>query len=160
MGTVNIEGVPDVSYAAYVAYEGDYYIYVSELSRHTQNLMDTGRVSLLFIENEDRARHLFVRQRMTLECKAQEVIRGTQRFESMMDRFAAKFGKFMQMLKGLSDFHLFRITPLQGSYVRGFAQAFRLEGKDLLQVSHVNDTGHRAQDQETREQMDQQVASS
>lgn len=160
MGTVNAEGIPDVSYAAYVAFEDYYYIYISELSRHTQNLMDTGKVSLLFIENEERAKHLFARQRVTMDCEAAEIERGSEHFELMLDKFQQRFGKFMEMLKNLNDFHLFRIEPKKGSYVRGFAQAFRLEGQGLQNVSHINDVGHRAKNKKTEAQMNDRVTES
>ena len=143
MATVSSDGIPDASYAAYVLYENDYYIYVSELSRHTANLMDTGKVSLLFIEDEEHATHLFARQRVTLECEATQVARDHSHFDVIMDQFQQRFGKFMEMLKKLNDFHLFKISPLQGSYVRGFAQAFKLEGKNLSEVRHMNDRGHK-----------------
>ena len=43
------------SYAAYVERDGDYYVYLSERALHTCNLLDNGRVSVLFIENEGGA---------------------------------------------------------------------------------------------------------
>lgn len=159
MATVNAEGIPDVSYAAYLAFNGDYYIYVSELSLHTQNLMESGQISLLFIENEDRAKHLFARQRMTLQCESIEVFRGSVHFETIMEKFSGKFGKFMDMLKSLNDFHMFKITPLRGSYVRGFAQAFKLEGKGLSKVSHINDKGHQSDNPQTEKKMSELEAS-
>lgn len=160
MGTVNREGIPDISYATYVTYEGDYYIYVSELSRHTENLMQTGKASLLFIENEESAKHLFARQRMTLDCKVTEVTRDNRHFDFIFKKFQQRFGKFMEMLKNLQDFHLFRIEPQKGSYVRGFAQAFRLEGQGLQNISHINDVGHRASNKRTADQMNRQVSES
>lgn len=157
MATVNSQGMPDVSYAAYVNYNDDYYIYVSELARHTENLVDTGRVSLLFIENEDRAKNLFARQRVTLDCESIEVFRGSYHFDLIMDKFQLKFGKFMAMLKSLNDFHLFKISPVKGSYVRGFAQAYRFEGKGLNKMHHIQDKGHQAENADTEKKMSEQV---
>ena len=64
MATANEDGVPEASYAPYVIDDaGHYYIYVSELSRHTRNLTQTGRVSLLFIEDEQSAANIFAQTR-------------------------------------------------------------------------------------------------
>lgn len=143
MATVAYDGKPEASYAAYVKYDGDYYIYISELSAHTRNLSDNGKVSLLFIENEDKASHLFARQRATFQGLAEEVARDSEHFHQVMDMFEQKFGQFIDMLKKLQDFHLFRIHPTKGSFVQGFARAFTIQGEALDQFSHVNDTGHR-----------------
>lgn len=155
MATVGQSGMPDASYAAYVQFEDDYYVYVSELAQHTKNLAETGNVSLLFIEEEASARHLFARQRMTLQCDADFVSRSTEEFERIMDLFEEKFGAFMSMLKKLNDFHLFRMTPRKGAFVRGFAQAFELDGKGMSNIRHISDRGHKAQNEEADKELDQ-----
>lgn len=153
MASVNAEGIPDVSYAAHAVFNDDYYIYVSELSCHTQNLMESGKISLLFIEKEDRTKHLFARQRITLECESKEVFRNTAHFERIMQKFHSRFGKFIDLLKSLNDFRLFKITPLQGSYIRGFSQAFKLEDEGLSRVICVTDKGHNTENRETATKM-------
>lgn len=154
MATVSQCGIPEASYAAYVQLEDDYYVYVSELSRHTKNLAESDKVSLLFIEEEASAQHLFARQRMTLQCDVSPVARSSQRFEQIMDLFEQKFGSFISMLKKLQDFHLFRISPQKGAFVRGFAQAFELDGKGMSNIRHMNGRGHKAQNDETSQKMD------
>jgi putative heme iron utilization protein len=118
-------------------------VYVSELSAHTQNLLSNGRVCLLFVEDEDKAAHLFARQRVTYHCLAGEIDRDTDTFEYIMGLFEEKFGAFMKQLQKMQDFHLFRIKPQRGSFVQGFAKAFSIEGDDLAQIRHVNDVGHK-----------------
>ncbi|OAH97039.1 HugZ family protein [Methylomonas methanica] len=143
MATVSASGEPEASYAAYVRHDGQYYVYVSELSAHTQNLLNNGRVCLLFVEDEDKAAHLFARQRVTYHCSASEIDRDTDAFEYIMALFEEKFGAFMKQLQKMQDFHLFRIRPQRGSFVQGFAKAFLIEGDDLTQIRHVNDVGHK-----------------
>lgn len=155
MATVGQSGMPDASYAAYVQFENDYYVYVSELASHTKNLAETGNVSLLFIEEESSARHLFARQRMTLQCNASFVSRSTEEFERVMDMFEEKFGSIMSMLKSLKDFHMFRITPRKAAFVRGFAQAFELDGKGMSNIRHINDRGHKSEDRESEKKMNE-----
>ena len=137
MATASADGEPDASYAVYLFRDDAYYVYVSELATHTVNLMATARVSLMFIEDESKAQNLFARQRMTLECAASEIGRGTDMFEAVLDTFEQRYGNFIQMLRTLSDFHLFRFKPESGTYVRGFGQAYRLEGKGLRQITHI-----------------------
>ncbi|WGS84298.1 pyridoxamine 5'-phosphate oxidase family protein [Methylomonas sp. UP202] len=146
MATVSAAGEPEASYAAYVRHDGDYYIYVSELSAHTRNLLDNGKVCLLFVEDETKAAHLFARQRVTYHCAAAEIDRDTASFEYLMSLFEEKFGAFIRQLRKMQDFHLFRIRPQRGSFVQGFAKAFAIEGDDLAQIRHVNDVGHQTRE--------------
>ena len=149
------EDVPVATYAPYVTDEqGCFYIYVSELSAHTPNLKQNPRASLLFIEDESRAQHLFARKRVTYTCVAEPVERESEAFVVIMDRFKAKHGPFMDMMRELRDFHLFRLIPEQASYVRGFAQAYQLRGDGLGEIRHVNDKGHRAETAASARELD------
>jgi heme iron utilization protein len=143
IATVSADRVPDASYAAYVERDGDYYVYVSELATHTRNLQDTGRASVLFIEDESLAGHLFARRRLTYQCDAVAVARDSEEFFDVMSDFAGRFGKLIDTIRALDDFHLFRLRPGQGLYVAGFARAYAMDGADLGGVRHIRDRGHR-----------------
>jgi putative heme iron utilization protein len=145
LATCNTLVEPEASYAAYVEHDGSYFVYVSELSAHTVNLATQGWCSVLFIESEAEAKHLFARRRLTLQCMATECSRDTPEFEARMDMFTQKFGDFMGMMRRLTDFHLYQLKPQSGAYVAGFAQAFTLEGEGLLTIKHRTEQGHRQQ---------------
>lgn len=145
MATADAEGVPEASYAAYLEDAGDYHVFLSELSTHTRNLMENARASLLFIEGESEAGHLFARRRLTLQCEAIEVSRGPE-FERLLDAMAARFGKLIATLRELQDFHLFRLRPVRGAYVAGFARAYVMDDATLKSLRHVRDKGHRGAD--------------
>lgn len=148
MATCNNAGQPEASYATYLEESGDYYVYLSELARHTGNLQENPKCSVLFIENEQDARHLFARRRLTYQCEAGEIERGSSCFEAIMDLFEVKFGGFINMLRKLEDFHLFRLNPVKGNYVAGFAQAFEISGDDLGKIKHRNEQGHKGRARE------------
>ncbi len=146
MATVSKEGVPEASYAPYVVdADGAFFVYISELSQHTDNLRNTPKASVLFIENEDQAAHLFARRRLTLRCNCMHVPRSDARWHELLDNFKDRFGELMDVLRELEDFHLYRLQPEAGTYVRGFAQAYELTGPDLQAIRHINDKGHRPQ---------------
>lgn len=155
MATCNTYGEPDASYAPYLKHLDYYYVYVSELSTHTENLMSTGRCSVLFIEEESAAKHLFARRRVTLQCSAEEIRRDTLEFETILDAFVERFGKFMGMMRKLKDFHLFRLSAEKGAYVAGFAQAYTLQGEGLTEIKHRTEKGHRSADPSTEQQLNQ-----
>lgn len=157
LATCNSAGEPEASYATYVEHEGYYYIYISELSAHTANLAASGCGSVLFIESETEAKHLFARRRLTLQCRAVECRRDSPEFEPLLDMFVQKFGNFMGMMRKLSDFHLYQLRPISGGYVAGFAQAYILEGDGLCEIRHRQEQGHRSPDKATATAMDAAV---
>lgn len=155
LASVNAQGVPEASYAAYVERDNKFYIYVSELATHCANLRETGVCSAMFIESEKEAGHLFARKRLVFKCTAQEVDRSTAKFDEVMALFYEKFGKFMDAIGKLTDFHMMELTPSHGSYVAGFAKAYHLNGQDLLQITHRNEQGHAAPDADAQQKLDE-----
>lgn len=148
MATVAEDGRPHASYAPYVeGNEGCFHVFLSELAAHTRNLIQDQRVSLLFIEEESGMKQVFARKRVTYEGSAREVPRDDPNFDSLLDRMAERHGPIVGMLRNLRDFHLFRITPEKAIYVRGFGEAFTLEGADLQGIRWMGDRGHPSLDE-------------
>ncbi len=125
-------GDPDASYAPFVL-DDDLAacIFVSELARHTRNLLRQRRAGVLFIEEENEARNPFARRRLALHCRVDEIARDSQQGERLLDRMQQRFGNTVELLRGLPDFHLLRLDVIDGSYVRGFAQAYPVRGNEL-----------------------------
>ena len=70
IATLDSDDQPLASYAPYVRLEQNYYLYLSELAKHTVNLIANGSVSLLLIESEENCRNLFARRRIVLQGEA------------------------------------------------------------------------------------------
>ncbi len=137
LATVGGDGLPHASYAPFVPGGNDFFVYVSELSEHTRNLLDTARASVLVIEDEGEAENPFARRRLVFDCRATTIARDTPLWNETLDRFEQRFGDIVQTLRGLRDFVLFRLHAESGVYVRGFGQAYRLEGEKLDRVRHI-----------------------
>ncbi len=133
MATVSAEAEPEASYTPYLLLDGNFYIFVSGLSAHTANLRHNGRVSLLFIEEESQA-NLFARKRLTYQCSARPIARDDERWPVLLDQYQELFGATVGMLRQLPDFILFELEPRRGNFVKGFGQAYLLEGDGLRDV--------------------------
>ncbi|NOL50549.1 HugZ family protein [Pelistega europaea] len=131
------DGIPEASYACYLFKDGKYYLYLSRLAAHFNNLATNPHCSLLFIEDEDKAKQIFARQRLTIQCSVSIILRGSDVFNRTMDDFAERFGSFMKAVRDLTDFELFELSPEHGSYVAGFAQTYRLSGTDFTNITPV-----------------------
>ncbi len=130
LATTNPDGLADASYAPTLQLNGRFYITISALAAHTQNILHKPAASLLFIEPETPA-NLFRRQRSMIRCRAELIARETQAWVQLMDAFEQKLGKMMRTLRELTDFHLFELTPMQATYVRGFAQTYHFSEEQL-----------------------------
>jgi putative heme iron utilization protein len=137
LATLGSDGQPCASYAPYVRLERQYYLYLSELAKHTINLTTNGSVGLLLIESEENSRNLFARRRIVLQGDARTIERDSPLFTQVIARFERQFGGIIKVIEPLQDFHLFEITPVSGRFVRGFAEAFELSGPGLNEIRHI-----------------------
>ena len=144
MATINQEGLPESSYAPFVWHDDACYLFLSQLAGHTKNLMSNPSIGLLIIEDESATRNQFARRRIIWQGQAQVIGRQTGLFQIVMQSFRHRFGDFIDIIEPLQDFQLFRIVPDSGRFIRGFAQAFRLSGKGLKEISHIDPRRDRA----------------
>ena len=143
LSTVDREKLPNASYApSAIDDEGNFYVYISELSKHTRNLLKSSVASIMIIEDESKADNLFARKRFTIEAKSVEVGRDTDEWVNKMDLMQGKFGESISYLRNLTDFRMFKLSPKGGLLVYGFARAFHFTGMKLDKVKYLNEKGH------------------
>ena len=142
LSTVSDDGLPHASYAPYII-DDDYqiFIFTSGLSAHTDNLHTTGLASVLLIEDEAVVTQVFARQRITYDCRAALLPRGTEAWEAVADRFEQRFGEIISMLRSLGDFQIFCLSPQAGRFVMGFGAAYAVNPKDFSQLLGSPQTG-------------------
>jgi putative heme iron utilization protein len=138
LATVDSQGNPESSYAPYVWIESAFYLYLSDLAKHSANLIVNPSISLLIIEDEKETRNLFARRRIIVKGEAQKIARKSHQFQTVMTEFKTQFGNFIDVIEPLQDFHLFQIKPRSGRFIRGFAQAYELTGPGLNQIMHIS----------------------
>ncbi|HEY9760995.1 MAG TPA: pyridoxamine 5'-phosphate oxidase family protein [Trichocoleus sp.] len=138
LSTVNPDGTPNASYTPFVMDEArSFYVYVSGLSAHTQNLHTTGKVSVLLIDDESETPQIFARRRLTYDCNAQSLEAGSAECDRIADLFEDRFGNIIQMFRQLADFQIFKLTPYGGRFVVGFGSAYDINPDDPSQLIHV-----------------------
>lgn len=139
LASVASDGTPDASAAPMVMGDaGEFYIYISGLSRHTSNLESNPTAGVLLIQPLQGGENAFARERLSYQCTATRVQRDTPTFADILQRFSRQFGNIVDTLKNLPDFQLFCLMPLSGTYIRGFGQAWRLSGPGLNDLQHIN----------------------
>ena len=132
LATVDENGKPNASYAPFVSCDDGYYILISEMARHAQNILINPTVSLMIIEDESQADCLHSRKRLTLDATAILISTETDRWSEATKVMIEKLGETVKTLVQLSDFHLIHLQPEQGLYVKGFGKAHHVAFNDLF----------------------------
>jgi putative heme iron utilization protein len=138
LGTSSADGEPDASVVATLLDpSGAFVVYVSGLSAHTRNLQANPRASVLLVEAETATTQPLARRRLTFACAAEPVVRDSPAHAALVAAFRDQFGGAIDLLAGLPDFQLVRLTPLRGRVVVGFGAAFAVDPHDWTQLSPV-----------------------
>lgn len=131
LSTASATGIPDISYAPFVRDEaGSFTILISELATHTGYLLANPQASVMFVRPESETNNLFARERAIFDCTAKIIDRSDVCYSTQLMALQFQFGEIVEVLRSLSDFHLFALTPVSGRYVAGFGQAFTINIKD------------------------------
>ncbi len=138
LATASKDGVPCASYAPFVCGEHlRLYVFLSDLALHTANLGQNPKVSAMIIEDESNSQNLFARNRLVLDCEAARIHRGSVDFEHWIAQYKEKFGAIVDTLVQLADFNLYCLIPTQGTFVKGFGQAYKVSGELMDQIKHI-----------------------
>jgi putative heme iron utilization protein len=76
----------------------------------------------MWIEDKVSKRNVFARRRLILQCRAENIERGSEGWNRIVKQMEEQLGNTVQLLASLPDFMLFCFDAVEGNYVRGFAQ--------------------------------------
>lgn len=149
LATLDAEGNPVASYAPFVHLDGSFQILVSFMARHTRNLRDRKKVSVMLIEDESVAKQIYARDRLTLDCEVVQVEPESDLWNRAVEELKNRHGKVIDLLSGLNDFIMFDLQPTKGSYVNGFGSAYSVN-PDLTINEHVKGAHGQAETPEAK----------
>jgi len=134
LSTANKQAEPLASFSPYIYADGCYYILISELAGHTQNLQENPRASVMFIEAEESARNIYARRRVVVQVRVEQLARDSGQRAEVVEQMLQQHGETVKLLTGLEDFKLFKLIPTKGRYVIGFGKAYEWDvSKNTLQ---------------------------
>ena len=119
-------GAPMVSMTLYMPARdlGAFYVHVSSLAWHTQDMKQDGRVALSISESDDRRADPFTLMRVTIRGEATQMISGPK--DAWLARFPEQAINFT-----LADFSFWRITPRDARFVAGFGRIHNISATEL-----------------------------
>ena len=123
-------GAPMVSMTLYMP-ESDFsafYVHVSRLAWHTQDMQHDARVALSISETDDRRADPFTLMRVSIRGEVAQLSGGPK--EAWLARFPAQAINFE-----LADFSFWKITPRDARFVAGFGRIHNLSAAELSATS-------------------------
>ena len=124
------DGAPMVSMTLYMP-EHDFsafYVHVSRLAWHTQDMQHDGRVALSISERDDGRADPFTLMRVSIRGQAVQLAAGPK--EAWLARFPEQAINFR-----LADFSFWKIMPRDARFVAGFGRIHNLSAAELLATS-------------------------
>lgn len=143
LATVDAEGAPNSSYAPFVQENNTFYILVSFMAKHTKNLSEGRKTSVMFIEDESATKQIYARERLTIEATTSQVERDSETWNSVVGKLKEAHGKVVDVIAEMKDFILIGLHPVKGSYVNGFGSAYFVD-ENLEIMEHRNDVNHQS----------------
>jgi putative heme iron utilization protein len=113
--------MPELDFSAF-------YVHVSRLAWHTQDMQHDARVALSIAETDDRRPDPFTLMRVSIRGEAAQISGGPR--DAWRARFPAQAINFE-----LADFSFWKITPRDARFVAGFGRIHNLSAAELSATS-------------------------
>lgn len=146
LATLDTNGHPYASYAPYAMGDNCLYVLLSDIALHGLNLKNNPKAAVLIVEDEKESQTIFARIRVNYQVIAEMIpYNSGAPYKEAIDSLYQKQGERIHNLSELSDFNVFKLTPIGGRYVKDFGRAYAIEGNSLVGegIEHLRD-GHQA----------------
>ena len=124
-------GAPLVSMTLYLAAPdfSAFWLHVSRLAWHTQDMLQDPRVSLSVADTDDGRADPFTLMRVSIRGEASMVQHDPSLKEQWLKRFPEQAINFQ-----LADFSFWKVTPRDARFVAGFGRIHNLSAADLARA--------------------------
>lgn len=136
LGTLH-DGAPMVSMVPFLAADdfSAFYIHISQLALHTQNLLVDPRASILITESGDSDVDPQTFARVSIQGRAKTLKLQSEQYAETQSKYLEKYPQ-AEINFQLGDFLLVAIQPSAGRFVAGFGQIHDLALEEFIRASH------------------------
>ena len=137
LGTVN-NGEPMVSMVMYAPSPDflTFYIHISQLAKHTKNIIKQPQVALMICETLKSGQNPQTLARISIKGEAQLISPNDEAYKEAQARYVEKNPGGAVNFQ-LGDFSLYGITFKSARYVAGFGKIFNLTKRNMLQTADL-----------------------
>lgn len=141
ISSLDENGFPFTSYAVFVKYEHKYYVYLSDIANHAQNLKNNPKASIFFAQDEKDCEKIFARKRVVYQVDTSVIDKSSDTYKNVIELFMEKEPNTFSMLVNMNDFNLYEFKPFFGQAVFGFGAAYDIGGKNFNELVERKSTG-------------------
>lgn len=129
-------GAPMVSMTLYMrsADFSSFYVHVSRLAWHTQDMAQDARVAISVAETDDGRADPFTLMRVSIRGDAAQIANQDSAFKNLKAAWLARFPEQAINFE-LADFSFWRIAPRDARFVAGFGRIHNLSAGELARAS-------------------------
>jgi heme oxygenase (biliverdin-IX-beta and delta-forming) len=129
-------GAPMASMTLYLPWPdfSAFYVHVSRLAWHTQDMQQDPRVALSISESDDRRPDPFTLMRVTIRGEAQNLTNESPPFGRLKEAWLARFPEQAINFQ-LADFSFWKIMPRDARFVAGFGRIHNLSATELARTA-------------------------
>ena len=129
-------GAPLVSMTLYMAAQdfAAFYVHVSRLAWHTQDMLQEARVALSVSESDDGRADPFTLARVTIRGDAVQIQNNDSAFQNLKSAWLGRFPEQAINFE-LADFSFWKIEPRDARFVAGFGSIHNLSAASLRAVA-------------------------
>ncbi|MGX6592096.1 DUF2470 domain-containing protein [Cetobacterium ceti] len=139
LGTLSLENKVTLTYAPFIKKDDNFYILISEVADHYINLKtNPDNFEVMFLEDENTALSPLVRKRARFYSTCEFI----EKNEDILDLFEQRLGSHVKAIRNMDDFHLVKLSFLNGRFVKGFGQAYLIENNKVIHMTGTN-KGHK-----------------
>src|SRR5437763_12245461 len=120
--------MPEPDFAAF-------YVHVSRLAWHTQDMQHDARVALSIAETDDRRADPFTLMRVSIRGDATPIANDAADFAALKSAWLARFPEQAINFE-LADFSFWTITPRDARFVAGFGRIHNLSAAELARCAN------------------------
>ena len=134
LGTLRA-GEPMVSMTLYMPARDSsaFYVHVSRLAWHTQDMQQDARVTLSVAETDDRREDPFTLMRVSIRGEAVLIANDAPEFPALKSAWLARFPAQAINFE-LADFSFWKIAPRDARFIAGFGRIHNISAKELIQA--------------------------
>jgi len=127
-------GAPMVSMTLYLPAPdfSAFFVHVSRLAWHTQDMQQDARVALSIAELDDRREDPFTLMRVSVRGEALQIANDAPDFAPLRKNWLARFPAQAINFE-LADFSFWKITPRDARFVAGFGRIHNISAKELIE---------------------------
>ena len=111
-----------------------FYVHISRLAWHTQDLLQDPRVALSIAQTDDGRADPFTLMRVSIRGDALQIPNGNSESKTLQTSWLEKFPE-QKINFELADFSFWRIAPRDARFVAGFGRIHNLSAAQLAECS-------------------------